>query len=64
VYNPRHRWVYFSDMTPREVLVSKQSDARPGHTRQVPHTSFIDATRPEDVAPRRSIETRILAILH
>jgi hypothetical protein len=64
VYNPDHRWFYYAEMEPTEVLLSKQADARPGHTRQVPHTSFVDPDQPEDVPPRRSIETRILAIFH
>ncbi len=62
VYNPAHRWWYYPDMTPGEVLLTKQNDARAGHTTQCPHTSFFDATQPDDVAPRRSVETRILAV--
>jgi hypothetical protein len=62
VYDPAHRWYYYPDMTPAEVLLTKQNDARPGHTTQCPHTSFFDATQPDDVAPRRSVETRILAV--
>ena len=62
VYNPAHRWYYYPDMTPGEVLLTKQNDARPGHTTQCPHTSFFDESLPADVAPRRSVETRILAV--
>lgn len=62
VFNPTHRWYYYPDMTPGEVLLTKQLDQRPGHTQQCPHTSFFDETRPADTPPRHSIETRILAI--
>ncbi len=62
VFNPLHRWYFYPDMTPTEVLLTKQLDMRPGHTQQCPHTSFFDVTRPADTAPRRSIETRILAV--
>ncbi|MFN0027058.1 MAG: CmcJ/NvfI family oxidoreductase [Acidimicrobiales bacterium] len=62
VFNPLHRWYFYPDMTPSEVLLTKQLDLRPGHTQQCPHTSFLDDTRAADTPPRRSIETRILAI--
>lgn len=62
VYNPDHRWWYYPDMTPDEVLLSKQLDARPDVANQCPHTSFIDESRPADTLPRRSIELRILAV--
>ncbi len=63
VYNPGHRWWYYSDMSTTEVLVSKQGDPRPGHSPQCPHTSFVDPAQPADAPPRRSIEARILAII-
>lgn len=62
VYNPDHRWYFYPAMTPDEVLLSKQLDTRPGHTSQCPHTSFVDESQPDDVPPRRSIESRILAV--
>lgn len=62
VYNPAHRWFYYPDMTPDEVLLTKQLDARPGVAKQCPHTSFVDETRPAETLPRRSIEVRILAV--
>lgn len=63
VYNPEHRWWYYSEMTPDEVLLSKQGDPRPGHTAQCPHTSFVDPNLADDLRPRRSIEARILALI-
>ena len=62
VYNPDHRWWYFPEMTPDEVLLTKQLDEREGRAAQCPHTSFVDHAKPDDVPPRRSIETRILAV--
>lgn len=62
VYNPDHRWFYYPEMTPGEVLLTKQLDARPGRAAQCPHTSFVDESQSDDVPPRRSIETRILAV--
>ncbi|MDH3679015.1 MAG: hypothetical protein OEV40_03600 [Acidimicrobiia bacterium] len=62
VYNPDHRWYYYPEMTPDEVLLTKQLDPRPGRAAQCPHTSFVDDSQPADVPPRRSIETRILAV--
>lgn len=62
LYHPheRHRWYYFSDMTPDEVLVFKSYDtdaARPGY---VPHCAFVDPGMPTGAA-RISIEARIWA---
>ncbi len=62
VYNPEHRWWYYPDMTPHEVLLTKQLDARPGRADQCPHTSFVDRSLPADTLPRRSVEVRILAV--
>ncbi len=62
VYNPDHRWWYYPEMRPDEVLLTKQLDARPDRADQCPHTSFVDRSQPDDVPPRRSIETRILAV--
>lgn len=63
VYNPEHRWCYFPDMTTEEILIFKQLDGR-GGDRSVycPHTSFDIPGMPEDSPPRRSVETRMLAV--
>ena len=53
---------FFTQTLPDEVLLTKQLDTRPGRARQCPHTSFVDESAPPDVPPRRSIETRVLAV--
>lgn len=63
VYNPEHRWRYFPDMTPEEILVFKQMDGRRGGVSvYCPHTSFDVPDAPEGAPPRRSIEVRLLAV--
>ena len=62
VYNPEHRWWYFPLMETNEVLVITQLDSRPGHAVYCPHTSFDNKSVARDVPPRRSIETRLLAV--
>lgn len=62
VYNPEHRWFYFADMTPDEVLIFKAHDTDPNRTRRVPHTAFDDPTCPSGVPTRASVEARGLAL--
>lgn len=57
-HNPAHRWFYFRDMTPAEVLVFKAYDSRPGEPVRVPHVAFDDPSCPEGVTPRASVEVR------
>lgn len=59
--NPQHRWSYFSQLTPREVLVFKQFDSDRRYPSQVAHTAFSDATVGEGADPRVSIESRAVA---
>jgi hypothetical protein len=61
-YNPDHRWNYFSNMTPDEVIVFKTHDSDPVRARRVAHTAFDDPTCPPDVPPRASVEMRALAL--
>ncbi|WP_454827669.1 CmcJ/NvfI family oxidoreductase [Paraburkholderia xenovorans] len=61
VFNPRHRWYYFPNMTPDEFLLLKIYDAAgDGIARLTAHTAFDDPTSPADAPPRRSIELRTL----
>lgn len=61
VFNPRHRWYYFPNLTPDEFLLLKIYDsAGDGVARLSAHTAFDDPTSPADAPPRRSIELRSL----
>jgi hypothetical protein len=62
VFNPKHRWYYYPDMTIDEVIVFKQHDSDPARAVRVPHTAFTDATCPAGVPTRASVEMRALAL--
>jgi hypothetical protein len=62
VHNPAHRFFYFPLMETSEVLVSKQLDSRLGRSACCPHTSFDVVGAAQGSPPRRSVETRLLAI--
>lgn len=57
-YNPQHRWNYFSNMTPAEVLIFKSFDSEANPLECVPHVAFDDPSCADGVAPRQSIEVR------
>ena len=59
-YSPQHRWWYFPDMTPNEVILIKFYDSDHSTAWRCPHTAFRDSSRP-DAQPRRSMEFRGLA---
>src|SRR3954466_6096589 len=59
-YNPAHRWYYFSDMQPDEVLFIRVHDsANDGRARLSFQTSFDNPLTP-GAPPRESIEVRTL----
>jgi hypothetical protein len=59
-YNPAHRWYYFSEMQPDEVLLIRVHDsADDGRARLSFHTSFDNPVAP-GAPPRESIEVRTL----
>lgn len=60
-YSPDHRWLFFSDMTPEEVLVFKRFDTDPSKARYVPHTAFTDPSVGLDAPPRASVEMRTIS---
>jgi len=60
-FNPRHRWVYFSDMHRDELLLFRGYDTDPGRSRRVPHTAFDDPSAGDDAPPRESIDIRCVA---
>jgi hypothetical protein len=57
-YNQRHRFCWWSDMTPDEVLVFLQYEQGLGQTSTVMHTAFSDPRCPAGTPPRQSIEAR------
>jgi hypothetical protein len=59
-YQPAHRWYYFSEMQPDEVLLIRVHDsANDGRARLSFHTSFENPLAP-GAPPRESIEVRSL----
>lgn len=60
-HSPQHRFYYVSDMNVDEVLFFKQLDTR-RRGGACPHTSFDDPSAAPDAPPRRSIETRLMAV--
>jgi hypothetical protein len=61
-YNPKHRWYYFSDMRPEEVLAFVGIDFDNPVTCRVIHTGFDDPSAPQDAPPRVSLEARAFAL--
>ncbi len=59
-YSPSHRWWYFSNMTPDEVLLFKFHDSDRTKALRTPHTAFHDPSFP-NAHPRESIEFRTFA---
>jgi hypothetical protein len=59
-HSPAHRWWYFPDMTPEEVIFIKFYDSDHSGAWRCPHTAFRDHTRP-DARERRSMEFRAIA---
>jgi hypothetical protein len=57
-HHPGHRWLWFSDMEPDEVIVFKTSESDPGRAQCIPHVAFDDPGAPADAPPRVSIEMR------
>ncbi|MEK9903780.1 MAG: CmcJ/NvfI family oxidoreductase [Rhodospirillales bacterium] len=62
VYNPDHVWRYVPSMKTDEILVFKQMDGRRNTSVYCPHTSFDNTSAPDNAPPRRSVETRLLAV--
>lgn len=62
MHNPAHRWCYFSNMTPEELLVFVTHDSDPSRPHQVAHTAFLDPTCPPGTPTRGSVEMRALVL--
>lgn len=60
-FKPGHRWHYFSEQQPDEVILIRVHDsATDGRARLSFHTSFENPLAPADAPPRESIEVRAL----
>ena len=61
-YNEKHKWYYFPEMTPEQVLLLKTFDSEmDGRARFVAHTAFEDPTSKPDAPMRESVEIRTIA---
>jgi len=58
--NANHRWYYFSDIEPDEILIFKSHDSDSSCAKRVAHSAFADATASPGRA-RISLEARVLA---
>ncbi|HET6337538.1 MAG TPA: CmcJ/NvfI family oxidoreductase [Polyangiales bacterium] len=60
-HNPNHRWFYFPEVRPDEVVLLKIYDSLvTGAARLTAHTAFDHPNTLPNAAPRRSIELRTL----
>lgn len=57
-YSPLHRWYYFADMTPDDLILFKGYDSDANCNAPAPHTGFDNRRAYPDAKPRESIEAR------
>jgi hypothetical protein len=62
-YNPQHRWYYFPDMEPDEVIAFRLFDTGNAGWHMTAHTAIVDPTAAADAPKRMSYELRTLAVL-
>jgi hypothetical protein len=60
-YSPKHRWMFYADMRPDEVLVFKGYDTDPERPKFTPHTAIDDPTVGPEATPRASVEIRTIS---
>ena len=60
-HHPAHRWCYFRDMTPDEMLIFKGYDSDPARAGGVAHAAFDDPTWIGNGPPRESSDYRVVA---
>ena len=60
-YGPDHKWFYFPDMHPGELLVFKGYDSKIPNAMNAMHTAFNDPSAGVGAIPRESIEARFFA---
>ena len=60
-HNDQHKWWYFPDMTPEQVILLKTYESEAdGRARFVGHSAFEDPTTPPDAPVRESVEIRTI----
>lgn len=62
-YNPKHRWYYYPDMEPNEVIAFRLFDTGNPDWHMTAHTAIVDPTAAPDAPKRMSYELRTLAVL-
>ena len=62
-YNPKHRWYYYPDMQPDEVLAFRLFDTGNPYRNVTAHSAFVDPTSRPDSPKRVSFEVRTIAVL-
>jgi hypothetical protein len=58
LYDRRHRWCYFSDLTRDEVLMFQQYDTAAADAKGCPHTAFRNPLATAPAVTRLSVEAR------
>lgn len=61
-HNPNHRWLYYPDMQPDEVIVFRLFDTANPDWHMTAHTAIVDPTAAPDAPKRMSYELRTLAV--
>ncbi|HXZ69130.1 MAG TPA: CmcJ/NvfI family oxidoreductase [Alphaproteobacteria bacterium] len=61
-HNPRHRWIYFSQMKPGDALIFRSYESDEAGYPGVPHAAFSDPSCPENAPGRVSVEARVYVI--
>ena len=62
-FNPNHRWFYYANMQPNEVLAFRLHDTGDPNLRMTAHTAFEDPTSRPGSPRRLSYEIRTIAVL-
>ena len=60
-HKPGHRWFYYPDMHPGEVLLFKTSESDHARARLMPHGAFDNPLAGPDAPARASLEMRCTA---
>ena len=61
-HDPDHRWCWFSNLQPDELLVFQQFDTAAAGPSGCPHTAFLDPRCPPGAPARASLEARAYAV--